>query len=255
MGDAGVAMDKGTKKNLTVQKITELIETGGYKEGDRLPSERELAKRINVGRNIVRESIATLEAMGIVEIQGRTGIFLKTLHLGGLRENIENLQFWPTNFVSQILEVRLMVNVPAAEMAALRRTEKDLQDIGVVLKTLQTLHERQSTDYQLSAKWEAAFHALIIRATHNEVLTRIYESLSALENLSSSMNHQMTTLLHSRFSRSGDWLRRISEEHSRLVDAIRRQDAEDAGRIMREHVKGTIECFERESDNDIFVNV
>ncbi len=141
--------------------------------GDRLPSERDFAERLGVGRNAVREALATLVALRVVDSRPNAGIYLRhvakessfeaLVMLAGLGETPT-----PTE-VAETTEVRAHLEVLAAGLACARRTDDDLQRLRAV---------QQQTEQLLAAGGNIAaqdtqFHLAVADATHNSVLVRV----------------------------------------------------------------------------------
>ena len=115
-----------SKKQLVQDKLVQLIKENKFSEGDKLPSERDLARLLNVSRNVLREAIVTLAGIGALEVRERQGIFVKKQDDFGITDNLQNLQALPSDLVTYQMEARIIISVPAARMAAERRTEEDL---------------------------------------------------------------------------------------------------------------------------------
>ncbi|MED4052522.1 FadR/GntR family transcriptional regulator, partial [Priestia megaterium] len=67
-----------------VKKIRSIMEEDGLVAGDRLPSERELSSRLNVGRSSVREALRALELVGLIETRRGEGTFIRNFYDNGL---------------------------------------------------------------------------------------------------------------------------------------------------------------------------
>jgi len=141
--------------------------------GDRLPSERDLAERLGVGRNGVREALATLVALRMVESRPNSGIYLRHVERESSFEALVMLTDMgatptPTE-VAETMEVRAHLEVLAAGLACQRRTEADLARMDTVLhRTEQTLAQGGNI-----ATSDTDFHIALVDATHNSVLVRV----------------------------------------------------------------------------------
>ena len=78
-GRAPVPDGQDSAADRTIQAITEMIISGHLNPGDRLPTERDLAQRLNVSRNTLREAIRCLEVMGIVDVRHGDGTYVTSL--------------------------------------------------------------------------------------------------------------------------------------------------------------------------------
>lgn len=146
------------------------IDKAGLKRGDRLPTERELMNALGVGRSTVREVLGRFQALGVVETKKGSGTYLlqqinaSTIHMP-LRMETANLR----DVLLQTLEVRRGIEVEAGAMAALRRTEDDLERIEQKLDAMERVHLAKGT----SGKEDLAFHVAIYDATHNPLFGQI----------------------------------------------------------------------------------
>jgi len=171
---------KESKKEIVRNKIIELIQNGNYAQGDKLPSERELAQLLNVSRNVLREAIVSLVSVGVIEVRDRQGIFIKNINDRGSLEALNSMQMLPVDFVSYQLEVRLIISVPAAKLAAQRRTDEDLRKLHDCYNSFINCPYTTQEELIENCKWEALLHHLVAEAAHNPILSRVNESINAL---------------------------------------------------------------------------
>lgn len=141
--------------------------------GDRLPSERDFAERLGVGRNAVREALATLVALRVVDSRPNSGIYLRHMAKESSFEALvmlTGLGETPTpNEVAETTEVRAHLEVLAAGLACQRRSDADLQRLhGIQQRTEQLLAEGGNIAGQ-----DTQFHLAVADATHNSVLVRV----------------------------------------------------------------------------------
>lgn len=226
------------KRDAVVSEILEGIRSGNLVAEGKLPSERELALRLGVSRVLLRESIVALETLGIVESKERLGIFVKEPDLSGLTETLRLMPFWSDRFVPQLMEMRLIIDVHACELAALRRTEEQLARLQSCFQTFAQTSVASSEEARVSARHEFLLHMLIVEAAHNDILARVYEGLVALMERNNEM-------LHESLTRNVDWEKRVIEHHQAILEAIERQDPEAAARWMRTHLVESRDNYQR----------
>src|SRR5690606_35424955 len=135
---SGSAKDSMTKDQeqitaRTMSALIRLIEDRKYAPGERLPSERELAERFEVGRGVVREVLSVLEGMRYLQRKRNSGIYLNERPE---RISLETLALFSNLNVSlskqrlaEVMEARRILEVQAIMLAAVRRTEHDLKSI------------------------------------------------------------------------------------------------------------------------------
>lgn len=221
--------EKESKKKIVQDKLLELIRGGGYSSGDKLPSERELAMNLNVSRNILREAVATLSLMGILDIRERQGTFVKNLQEGDLQQGIQSLQVMPSDFILLQMEVRLIISVPAAELAARRRTDDDLRKLWGCFEAFSTCPYETPEDQLQHGKWESLLHHLVTEAAHNPLLSRLNEGIDVLVERNNALMHPYNI-------REAGWLDHITDQHRRIIEAIEGRRHKEAGSILREHL-------------------
>jgi GntR family transcriptional repressor for pyruvate dehydrogenase complex len=142
-----------------------------YPPGTRLPAEHQLAVALGVSRAVVREAVARLKADGSIETRQGAGAFVTAkpgagsfrLILGGAaRDEMRHL-----------MELRAIVEVAAAELAARRHTRDDLQAMRRALEAMRTaIHTRGD-----GVSADDAFHHAVAAASHNPYLSRFVEFL------------------------------------------------------------------------------
>ena len=209
---------KREPSHLTVAKLlgTEIV-TGKRPPGSLLPGEIELTEDLNVSRSVVREALRMLSAKGLLESKPRAGTHVRDRQYWNILDPI--LLGWmfdsapSPEFVRNLFELRLIVEPAAAELAAQRRTARQLSAMGHSLETMAALslesEEGQEADQQ--------FHAVILEATDNELLTNLSATISAAV--------RWTTYFKYRSSKK---LRDPIQEHRDLFQAIADGDEAEA---------------------------
>jgi GntR family transcriptional repressor for pyruvate dehydrogenase complex len=230
---------KGTEEALTVfmtvtrdstlteradQQIEELILTGAIGPGDRLPPERELGEKLGVSRTVVREAVKALAAKGLLEVRTGSGTYVRkigpdlmTAPLGLLlRANVLSAEL--------IHEVRALLEVRNAELAALRARP---EDIRAMEEAVQLLSDRTITAHQY-ADGDVAFHRHLAAATQNPLLLALVQSINEV-------------MFHVRL-RAAAHLGDVPREraifyHSRILERVKARDVEGARAAMLEHLE------------------
>lgn len=201
-----------------VRRLLAHIEEAGLQPGEQMPSERELAQRLGVSRNSVRQAIVALEVQGIVGVRHGGGTFLLSRTpqdtVTALRKRRQRLP--------DVLEAREALEVKIAELAARRRTAADLTAIAAALESMSA--DIASGGHGVGG--DAQFHAAVAVATHNTVLIEL------MEHLSDAITESRVESL----SQPGR-PRRSLRSHQRIADAITAQDARKAASAMRSHVR------------------
>lgn len=203
-----------------------LIEAARANDG-KAPSERDLAEHFAVSRGQVREALAILEAMQVIERRAKSGIYVND-GIGG----IEAMAFFArlglplaNRQIFEAVEVRKIHEVKAAELAASRATEENFDRLRDVLRRSQ---ERIQVGEGLD-QLDQEFHLEIVRATQNTIFLNICTSFYALS--------------HSRlqvYFRSPERNRKSHEDHVQIFEALTRRDAALASALMVAHLRGAM---------------
>jgi len=218
-----------TKRQILIEEIIDYIAKGNAGPGSKLPPERELAKKLNVSRNLLREALVTLECLGYIELRGREGIFISQTDLADINSGMKNISIWPEEMMQQLMEMRLLTEVPAAGLAARRRTPEQMQRLKECKNHLQRIHREGERAEGEGAHWDSLLHTLVVDSANNKLLSRVYEGLSAV------MEKYIGNSRRSLFSMK-DWADKILEQHEDLISAIEGQDPEKASILARDHI-------------------
>jgi DNA-binding FadR family transcriptional regulator len=216
-----------TASDQVATQLREMILSGALPNGARLPTELELARRSGVSRATIREALQVLATEGLTRtrkggVNGGTFVTVpspdQVMHT--LRSGVTMLSNNDGVTLQNLLEMRELLEVPAAGLAAERRTEEDFARLR---EAACFVPGRTGS----GALHTASFHVLVINAAHNPLL-----SISA-----QPVQH---VLLADRFTHDafGPRLRaEINGHHGEIADAIARQDAPAARRLMQEHLR------------------
>ena len=213
-----------TKKKIyeTVsEQIEQLIISGEWKEGMRIPTEDDLASVFNVGRGSIREAITSLQMSGILVSSPGLGTYvadnaivcINNSHLAEMLNDQENL--------NELIEARYILEPELAALAAIHATPKDI-------KNLQNLVDRMSKgkDKEEMATYGHLFHIAISEICGNVILVNLYKSITEPIR---------------KMRRAGFLTYELYQNdipvHQSILDAIAAGDPTLAEERMREHLK------------------
>lgn len=200
-------------------QLTQLIASGEYVPGDRLPSERELSDQFGVGHSTLREALRSLEADGLVRSDHGVGIFVIS-PVGKPRSGVGILL--PGNIsVSELFEVRIPLERDAAGLAAKRITSGE---VAVLLGLIQAASEPGVTDAEF-IRLDVELHRSIALAAKNQLLSRLF---SNLEPLFFTYSQQVIDLPDRRA--------RAHVGHVRIVEAVVRRKVQEARAAAVAHI-------------------
>ncbi|WP_457186012.1 FadR/GntR family transcriptional regulator [Nocardioides sp. P5_E3] len=192
----------------------EEITSGRWPVGERIPVEADLVAAFGAGRNTVREALQSLVHAGLLSReQGRGTFVISTSELSGsLARQLAG------GSRHHYLELRLALDSTAASLAALRRTDADIEQ----LRELRNRREESwsSDDPDVRAGADLALHRAIVAATHNPLYLQLYSSMTDV--FASHMRHE----------ESGDDAASHRHHHD-LVEAVAEGDADRASALVR----------------------
>jgi GntR family transcriptional repressor for pyruvate dehydrogenase complex len=196
--------------------------------GARVPSERELTKDLGVGRSTVREALNGLAMLGMVEIRHGQGVFV-TGESSPLGEPSAITAALERGVTHEFIEARLIIEVEVARLAAIRRTDEDLAQLGAAIAEQEA---RLQGDMDALIDVAASFNVLLAEAAHNEVLRAMIQSFISL----------MVERAPRIYSLEGfaEW---DLQEHRGIFEAINDRDPDRAGELMRAHIEALAERY------------
>jgi GntR family transcriptional repressor for pyruvate dehydrogenase complex len=203
-----------------VAQLSQLIQAGVLRPGERLPPERELATRLQVSRASVREALRSLELQGLLSSRQGSGTFIAAVSQDELLRAFARLTE-EGQTLREIFELRFLLEPPIAALAARRATPPDIARLEATLKT----QEQQIHLGQSGVEADVTFHAALAQATHNGALLRLGASL--MEVLAPSRDTHLQTPERSRLSLLS---------HRRILEAIRAGSTAQARKAMEDHV-------------------
>jgi GntR family transcriptional regulator, transcriptional repressor for pyruvate dehydrogenase complex len=219
-----------------VVALSDEIQRGVLRPGDRIPTEVALMKQLSVSRSVVREAISRLQAAQVVETRHGIGTFiLASSDVDPLRLPVADLSSMLD--VMAVIEFRIDLEAAAAALAAARRTGQHLKRIGAALERFEAELSRGSTDVLAH---DVEFHMQIAHASGNryffDVLSQMGRAISPRTRLGQA---EIAELDHV------EQLRSVLSEHQLVYQAIVRQDADDARAAMRMHLSNSRERLRR----------
>src|SRR5947209_9540638 len=204
------------------EQIEKLILSGELRNGDRLPTERELSEQFQASRTAVREAMKSLAQKGLIDMRPGRG----TIVIDGTSQAVQHslnmiLKLGPTDRTLNLVEVREILEPEIAALAALRASEEDI-------RALRTAVELMDDNMHNAAAFIAAdnnFHQILAKATQNVIILTLVNSIVAL------LSEQRKLI----FTVSGG-PERGQLHHKLLLDAVLHHDPEAARTAMRSHL-------------------
>ena len=189
-----------------IAQLREQITSGEWQVGQRIPPEPELAAALGIGRNTLREAVLALAHAGLLERRQGSGTYV----IGATELSTAVARRVAEAQLAEVLEVRRALEVEAARLAALRRTDEDLEALDGALEAREAAWRTGSAAAFIEA--DVTLHVMVVVAAHNQVLADLYLDFGAALRASLA-GHIGSELTEERYV-----------DHSRLVDAIRAGD-------------------------------
>jgi GntR family transcriptional repressor for pyruvate dehydrogenase complex len=204
------------------RQLLDYLLSGQIKPGDRLPSERQLAETLGVGRSAVRDALRPLLLLGVLEARQGDGTYLRKPESVLLPQAVEWGLLLGEHTTFDLVEARTYVEIATAELAARRRDDNDLAQIRAELKRMSgpKLKPEEFVEADL------AFHLRIAEASRNLVL---FGTLASIQSL-------LRVWISRVITAAGD-TGPSYREHIPICDAIVQGDHKAAAAAMSSHMK------------------
>lgn len=207
-------------------QVLQLIRAGEFAVNSRLPSERDLAEQFKVSRPSVREALIALEVMGFVQIKMGSGVYVCKPTQRKRQAPVK--EFAPF----ELIQARALIEAEIAAQAAIHRTDAQLLELEQRLQDMSA----QSAQQKNPLASDREFHAVLARATGNQVLA------SLVEQLFDARMGVLFSRLANYFDTQTTWEQAI-KEHRAVLRAVRVQDPERARAAMRRHMERASKRF------------
>ena len=224
-----------SSKKLYIQiynQILSEIELGTFREGDKLPTERELCDLFNVSRAPVRQALSALELNGVIISRQGEGVYVKNNKV--LTGNFQTAFFLKTISPEDIVEARMSIEPLIIEFAALRATN---EDIKALQKTIIKMEEETKAGVYVP-ETDETLHKQIAEASHNDLFIKF---MSAISN--AMKQQEMWHFIRDRTVTRPDYRDINFQEHQSLIKAIENHNAKEAVELMTSHMENLYERY------------
>lgn len=207
-----------------IRELNHIIQEDELKTGDKLPSERELSERLNVGRSSVREALRSLELLDLIETRRGEGTFIKSIGGHRLVEVLASFFLREKKARNDLAETRKIVEIEGLRLACKRIDEAQLQSLEKLIE--QSKKSWDNGDFPVEEDY--LFHKTIVEACHNSLLLHIWISLVEYSKVA----------LRESLSREGRPEQSINE-HIQIYTALKNRDEEEAIKALRNHLENS----------------
>jgi len=223
-------IEKKSVNELVFEQLREMIVSGTWKPGQRIPSENELKEMFQVSRVTIREALKKLASYNIVEARQGSGTYIKQLDPGTAFDSSLAPLFCTEardKSVRDMMEFRNMIEVSIVSMAAERANKEECDKLEEIYNHM--IENR--LDVRAFSEYDLEFHRYLAEMTRNSVLIKCYSVVwsymqSVFENVVEAIG-----------------VEKGIHYHGLILDAIIDHDAETARRLMDEHLTATADTF------------
>lgn len=211
--------NNGTVVENVLYQIRNAIASGRFRSGDRLPSEFELMKELNVGRNSLREAMKILSAIGIVEIRRGDGTYICSEVKPSFIDTVAYSVLLESSSAEELIEFRQTLDEDVLRMAVRKATDEDIQQLQDYINQMRTKFD--DGEIGAAARFDYLFHQYLARCTRNRLMERMVLGVYNLFERSIEKNIRTEELFAS-----------ADQHHQAMVDCIKQRDESKVGAVI-----------------------
>jgi len=228
------------------KQLRQSISAKIYRQGDKLPSERELVDQFEVSRATVRDALKNLQNLGLISIKrgGNAGAYVSEPTPHPITQSIDNLiQMGKVNF-AHLIEIRLYIEPDVAMGAAIHRTSADINTLTELLDSAEVYVDISRKKARLT---NVRFHCEVAKIMQNALISFFCESITQVY---SSMIIEMT---HERLEKSA--ILKLISEHRIILEAIINKNPKEAFQRTKTHLIETYYTYSKIIPNSYDANI
>ncbi len=215
------SIERQNISEMVFEQIKEMISSGEWKPGDKIPAETELAETMGVSRVSIRAALQKLSSLGLIERKQGRGTIVCDLSNGQQINGLVPMLVLMPPTIMAMHEYRMILECGAVELAALRCDDNTIRRLEENLAVM----ERMNAADEDCAVVDVEFHNIIAEATQNPLIIKTQQVMR------DSFLECMRTYKRLTDVRAGYYY------HRNLIEALRNRDAFGARKIMEEHLK------------------
>lgn len=210
-------------ENIIITKLRDFIINKNYEPGEKLPSERTLSEKFDVSRNNIRDAIKKLEYYGLLKSIPQSGTFIADIGVIAMNGMINDILRLEKQDLKSLVETRILLETKTVELAALRRSNEDLEQIKSYLDAF----TEKVLDGQEAVQEDLLFHLAIAKASRN----------TSMNTFMLHITPQIIESIEKYHICDRAKAMEAIKEHTAIYDAILNQDPENAIERMKVHFK------------------
>lgn len=180
--ESSFPVNKGNISDQIIEQITQQIINGELYPGDKLPTELEFCEQLGVSRNVVREAIKGLEALGVVEIRRGEGTFIVNEYTKKLINPIIYGLILTQKSVYDLLEMNICMLNEILKLGRSRATNEDIELISAEYDALRQKVYADVIDVDDMTVQSTVFYKTLARLTKNPPLIQVYDIILDMLN-------------------------------------------------------------------------
>jgi GntR family transcriptional repressor for pyruvate dehydrogenase complex len=213
-----------------VRQIRHLIITSQLKDGDMLPSEEELSKKIGVSRPTVREGLRVLGLMGLVETKRGRGTCVRVNNQEAITRKMNEALSDLQKDILYVLEIDRLYEPSMAKLAAEKATEQDIKKLEHSLGKM----EKALRDGETGQEETIDFHKCLVDILDNPVLKSIFEILNSTQKETRTIGLAIQGVPE-----------QILKQHYNIYEAIKNKNPEKAYYYMEDHLESMMKVLSK----------
>ncbi len=220
------AIARQTTADLVVERIAQVIRERKLSAGERLPGEHELVEQLRVSRPVLREALARLQSMGLIDIQRGRGTFVgSATSLANCVRLLRSAVTISPQELRSYAELRSAIEVQAARQAAERATDDDIAELAAFVRRL----DDDDLPYPEALELDFQFHRKVLEVAGNPLMQNLMEVIYEFV-----LTQMARTTPSPRDNQLG---RRL---HKAILTAVRNHDPDAAAKAMQQHMQAVL---------------
>lgn len=220
------AIARQTTADLVVERIAQVIRERKLSAGERLPGEHELVEQLRVSRPVLREALARLQSMGLIDIQRGRGTFVgSATSLANCVRLLRSAVTISPQELRSYAELRSAIEVQAARQAAERATDDDIAELAAYVRRL----DDDELPHPEALELDFQFHRKLLETAGNPLMQNLMEVIYEFV-----LTQMARTTPSQRDNQLG---RRL---HKAIMTAVRNHDPEAAAKAMQQHMQAVL---------------
>lgn len=214
-----------TLVDLVEESLLKYIKEQNLKPGDRLLHEDELAEKLGVGRNVVREALSRLRSLGMLDSRKRRGIVLQEPDIKKNLEKLINPQMLSLDTIINLLELRYTLEIGIIPTLFDRITSQDVQELDDIL-----MNETHREDVRVAINDELLFHSRVYKIIGNQMIMELQQVLIPIYRFIDEHYHEFETF-NKKIKE-----KKLQASHHDIIECLKKKEKEEYEAVIKRHL-------------------